>query len=138
MTRQWSALIRAGISLVPALQMLQRSAVAPAMATLLEQVRQDVEGGMPLSQALQRHPRHFGPLYVSMVHAGETAGILDTMMERLAQALEKNEALRSRLRSALTYPSVVISIALAVLLLILLHVVPVCIVTGKQIGRAHV
>jgi len=125
MTRQWSALIRAGISLVPALQMLQRSAVAPAMATLLEQVRQDVEGGMPLSQALQRHPRHFGPLYVSMVHAGETAGILDTMMERLAQALEKNEALRSRLRSALTYPSVVIAIALAVLLLILLHVVPV-------------
>ena len=125
MTRQWSALIRAGISLVPALQMLQRSAVAPAMATLLEQVRQDVEGGMPLSQALQRHPRHFGPLYVSMVHAGETAGILDTMMERLAHTLEKNQALRSRVRSALTYPGVVIVIAVAVLVMMLVHVVPV-------------
>ena len=125
MTRQWSALIRAGISLVPSLQMLQRSAATPAMGALLEQVQQDVEGGMPLSVALQRHPRQFGPLYVSMVHAGETAGILDTMMERLAQALEKNEALQSRLRSALTYPCVVIVIALGVLMLILLHVVPV-------------
>lgn len=125
MTRQWSALIRAGISLVPALHMLQRSASAPAMATLLQQVRQDVEGGMPLSQALQRHPGPFSPLYVSMVHAGEAAGILDTMMERLAQALEKNEQLHSRVRSALTYPAVVMVIALAVLMLILLHVVPV-------------
>ena len=58
MTRQWSALIRAGISLVPSLQMLQRSAATPAMGALLEQVQQDVEGGMPLSVALQRHPRH--------------------------------------------------------------------------------
>lgn len=125
LTRQWSTLIQAGISLVPALQLLQRSAAAPHLAALLEQVRQDVEGGIPLSQALQQHPEEFNPLYVSMVHAGEKAGILDTMMERLALTLEKNEALRSRLRSALTYPCVVIAVALAVLLLILLHVVPV-------------
>jgi len=125
LTRQWSTLMRAGISLVPALQMLQRSAVAPYLADVLEQVRQDVEGGMPLSQALQRHPEPFNLLYVSMIHAGEKAGILDTMMERLALTLEKNEALRSRVRSALTYPCVVIVVALGVLMLILLHVVPV-------------
>lgn len=125
MTRQWAALIRAGVSLVPALVMLQRGTASPALGSLLEQVRQDVESGMPLSQALQRHPEHFGPLYVSMVHAGETAGILDTMMERLALTLEKSEALHARVRSALTYPLVVIAIALAVLMLILLHVVPV-------------
>lgn len=125
LTRQWSTLIRAGISLVPALHMLQRSAAEPHMKAILEQVRQDVESGMPLSQALHQHPGPFNPLYVSMVHAGEKAGILDTMMERLALTLEKNEALRSRLRSALTYPCVVIVVALAVLMLILLHVVPV-------------
>ena len=125
MTRQWTALIQAGVSLVPALQMLQRSASTPAMGALLAQIRQDVENGLPLSQALARHPQQFNPLYISMVHAGETAGILDTMMERLAQTLEKNEALRSRVRSALAYPATVIVIALAVLMLILLYVVPV-------------
>lgn len=125
MTRQWAALIQAGISLVPALQLLQRSASTPAMAHLLAQVRHDVENGQPLSQALARHPQVFSPLYVSMVHAGEAAGILDTMMERLADALEKNEALRARLRAALTYPCVVLVIAAGVLVLILLYVVPV-------------
>lgn len=125
LTRQWSTLIRAGISLVPALQMLQRGGVGPRMSAVLEQIRLDVEGGMPLSQALQQHPAAFHPLYVSMIHAGEKAGILDTMMERLALTLEKNEALRSRVRSALTYPCVVIVVALGVLMLILLHVVPV-------------
>lgn len=125
MTRQWATLIRSGVSMVPALQMLQRSASTPVLATLLQQVGQDVESGMPMAQALARHPRSFGPLYVSMVHAGETAGILDTMVERLAQTLERNESLRSRVRAALIYPATVIAIAVAVLMLILLHVVPV-------------
>lgn len=125
MTRQWAVLIQAGVSLAPALQMLQRSATTPEMASLLDQILQDVENGLPLAQALGRHPEQFGPLYISMVHAGETAGILDTMMERLAQTLETNEALRARVRSALAYPLTVVTIALAVLLLILLYVVPV-------------
>ncbi len=125
MTRQWAALIRAGVSLVPALQMLQRSTTQPALARLLDKVRQDVESGQPLSQALAQHPQAFGPLYVSMVHAGESAGILDTMMERLAQTLEKNEKLGSRVRAALTYPVVVTVLALAVLVLMLMYVVPV-------------
>jgi type IV pilus assembly protein PilC len=105
--------------------MLQRSATQPTLARLLEEVRQDVERGLALSQALDRHPQAFGPLYVSMVHAGESAGILDTMMERLAQTLEKNEKLRSRVRAALTYPVVVTVLALAVLVLMLMYVVPV-------------
>ncbi len=125
MTRQWSTLIQAGISLAPALQMLQRSAPEPALAALLQEVQRDVENGMPLSQALARHPEHFSPLYLSLIHAGETAGILDTMMERLAHTLEKNQALRARVRSALTYPGVVIVIAAAVLILLLVQVVPV-------------
>ena len=125
MTRQWAALLRAGVSMVPALEMLQRSTPQPSMASVLEQIQRGVESGQPLSQALGQHPQVFGPLYVSMVHAGESAGILETMMERLAQTLEKNEQLRSRVRSALTYPLVVVVMALAVLVLMLVYVVPV-------------
>lgn len=125
LTRQWAALLRAGVSLVPALQMLERSSPTPSLAMLMRAVRQDVEAGLALSQALAKHPRQFSHLYVSMMQAGEAAGILDTLMERLAHTLEKNDALRARVRSALAYPSVVIAIALAVLALILLQVVPV-------------
>lgn len=123
--RQWAVLLHAGISLAPALLMLERSSKQPSQAELLRQIRIDVESGMPLSQALARHPASFGPLHVSLVEAGENAGILAPMMERLASTLEKNEALRTRLRSALTYPCAVIAIAIAVLTLILLYVVPV-------------
>ncbi len=124
-TRQWAVLMRAGVSLVPALELLRRSAADPAMASLLERVQQDVQEGQPLSVALAKHPQAFGPLHVSMVQAGEAAGILETMLERLAQTLEKNEKLRARMRSALTYPLVVVLLALAVLVLMLMYVVPV-------------
>jgi len=136
MTRQCATLLQAGLSLVPALQLLQRSAGAQPLATVLQKVQQDVEGGMPFSQALALHPEVFSPLYTSMVYAGETAGILDTMLERLAHTLEKNEALRARVRSALTYPGTVIVIALAVLLLMLVFVVPVFEDVFKSFGAA--
>ncbi|MFM8864578.1 MAG: type II secretion system F family protein, partial [Limnohabitans sp.] len=97
----------------------------PVLASLLERVQQDVEGGQPLSVALGQHPQVFGPLHLSLVQAGERAGLLETMLERLAQTLEKNTQLRSRLRAALTYPLVVLVLALAVLVLMLLYVVPV-------------
>jgi len=123
--RQWAVLLRAGLSLLPALTLLERSTSHPVLLGLLQQVRQDVESGLPLSEALSKHPRVFGPLHVSLVEAGENGGILEAMMERLARTLEKNEALRARLRSALAYPCTVMVIALAVLALILLYVVPV-------------
>ena len=136
MTWQCATLLQAGLSLVPALQLLQRSAGAQPLAAVLQKVQQDVEGGMPFSQALALHPEVFSPLYTSMVYAGETAGILDTMLERLAHTLEKNEALRARVRSALTYPCTVIVIALAVLLLMLVFVVPVFEDVFKSFGAA--
>jgi type IV pilus assembly protein PilC len=125
MTRQLAALIRAGVPLVPALQMVSRSVSTQALKELMNTVRSDVESGMPLHAALAAHPQHFSGLYTSMVSAGEAAGILDTMMERLANTLEKNEALRSRVRSAVMYPCAVIVVALAVLVLIMVYVVPV-------------
>ena len=136
MVRQWAVLMRAGISLVPALELLHRSAATPALADLLARVRQDVEGGQPLSVALAQHPQVFGPLHVSLVQAGESAGILETMLERLAQTLEKNEKLRARLRAALTYPLVVVVLALAVLVLMLLFVVPVFEEVFQSFGAA--
>ncbi len=125
MTRQLAALLRAGVPLLQALDMLLRSLNVAGLVTVLQEVRNDVASGTALHEALARHPAHFSGLYVSMVQAGAAAGILDTMVERLALTLEKNESLRSRVRSALIYPCVVMAVATAVLVLILVFVVPV-------------
>lgn len=125
MTRQLAALLRAGVPLLQALDMLTRSLPLGPLVEIVQAVQNDVASGMALHEALTRHPTHFTGLYTSMVQAGESAGILDSMMERLAHTLEKNEGLRSRLRSALMYPSAVLGVATAVLVLILVFVVPV-------------
>jgi type IV pilus assembly protein PilC len=125
MTRQLAALLRAGVPLLQSLDMLSRSLTSVALLNIVQQVHNDVASGSALHEALARHPAHFTRLYTSMVQAGESAGILDTMMERLAHTLEKNEALRSRVRSALVYPTVVMGVAISVLVLILVFVVPV-------------
>jgi type IV pilus assembly protein PilC len=125
MTRQLAALLRAGVPLLQSLDMLSRSLTSVALLNIVQQVHNDVASGSALHEALAKHPAHFTRLYTSMVQAGESAGILDTMMERLAHTLEKNEALRSRVRSALVYPTAVMGVAISVLVLILVFVVPV-------------
>lgn len=125
MTRQWAAMLRAGVPVVQALGMLCRSMNAKALVTVMQGVRSDVEAGVALHDALAQRPQHFSGLYVHMVQAGEAAGILDTMMERLSLTLEKNEAMRSKIRSALMYPIAVMVVALGILVLILVLVVPV-------------
>jgi type IV pilus assembly protein PilC len=125
MTRQLAALLRAGLPLLQSLEMLSRSLPSLALSEVIQQVHNDVASGAALHEALAQHPAQFSGLYISMVQAGESAGILDTMMERLAFTLEKNEALRSRVRSALMYPTAVLGVAIAVLVLILVFVVPV-------------
>jgi type IV pilus assembly protein PilC len=125
MTRQWAAMLRAGVPVVQALGMLCRSMSAKALVTVMQGVGSDVEAGVALHVALAQRPQHFSGLYVHMVQAGEAAGILDTMMERLSMTLEKNEAMRSKIRSALMYPIAVMVVALGILVLILVLVVPV-------------
>jgi type IV pilus assembly protein PilC len=125
MTRQWAAMLRAGVPVVQALGMLCRSMSAKGLVLVMQHVRSDVEAGVALHDALAKHPKHFSGLYVHMVQAGEAAGILDTMMERLSLTLEKNEAMRSKIRSALMYPIAVMAVALGILVLILVLVVPV-------------
>ena len=125
MTRQLAALLRAGVPLLQSLDMLSRSLTSATLVDVMQQVRNDVASGTALHEALAKHPAHFTGLYTSLVQAGESAGILDTMMERLAHTLEKNQALRSRVRSALMYPTAVMGVAIAVVVLILVLVVPV-------------
>jgi len=125
MTRQLAALLHAGVPLLQALHMLSRSLTSATLVAVVQQLHQDVGNGMALHEALAQHPMLFSGLYTSMVQAGESAGILDTLLARLAHTLEKNEALRSRVRSALMYPSAVMGVAVAVVVLILVFVVPV-------------
>ena len=125
MTRQLAALLKAGVPVLQSLHMLSRSLPSAALTDVVQAVHDDVASGQSLHSALARHPQQFSGLYTSMVQAGESAGILDTLMERLANTLEKNEALRSQVRSALTYPLAVMVISAAVLVMILVFVVPV-------------
>jgi type IV pilus assembly protein PilC len=125
MTRQLAALLRAGVPLLQALDMLCRSMASPALLETMRSVQSDVESGLSLHTALAKHPLKFSGLYIHMAQAGEAAGILESMMERLALTLEKNEALRSKIRSALMYPCAVLLVAIGILLMILIFVVPV-------------
>ena len=134
MTRQLSALLQAGIPLLQSLEMLSRSLSSQALVNIVLQVHHHVASGTALHAALAQHPSVFSGLYTSMVRAGESAGILDTLMARLALTLEKNESLRSRVRSALMYPAAVLSVAVAVLVLILVFVVPVFEEVFKSFG----
>jgi type IV pilus assembly protein PilC len=125
MTRQWAAMLKAGVPVVQALAMLCKSMSHKSLVRVMQSVLSDVASGVALHDALARHPRVFSSLFVHMVEAGESAGILDEIMERLSQTLEKNEALRSKIRSALMYPTAVLLVATGILVLILMWVVPV-------------
>ena len=125
MTRQWAAMLKAGVPVVQALAMLCKSMSHKSLVRVMQSVLSDVASGVALHDALARHPRVFSSLFVHMVQAGESAGILDEIMERLSQTLEKNEALRSKIRSALMYPIAVLLVATGILVLILMWVVPV-------------
>lgn len=125
MTRQWAAMLKAGVPVVQALSMLCRSMTHKSLVRVMQAVLNDVTSGVALHNALARHPKVFSSLFVHMVQAGESAGILDDIMERLSQTLEKNEAMRSKIRSALMYPTAVLLVAMGILVLILVWVVPV-------------
>lgn len=122
-TRQFATLLHAGIALLQALDILQRGEVNPVFKTLLKALHQDIEAGLALNQALRRHAV-FDPLYCNLVAVGEVTGMLDTLLLRLAEHLEKTEALRATIRSALLYPGIVLAVALTVLTIILIGVVP--------------
>lgn len=123
-TRELSAMISAGVPLLRSLTSIQKHAEDKALQKILSVVVKDVEGGMPLGQALAKHPDTFNDIYVNMVHAGESAGILDDILKRLASQQEKATAIRKKIKSAMTYPMVLIVIAVGAFFGLMLFVVP--------------
>lgn len=124
-SRQLATMVDAGIPLVAALDILGEQMDNKTFGDILGTVRKEVEAGSSLSDALAKHRRVFSPLYVNMVKAGETSGMLDEILDRLALYLEKTSSLQKKVQSALVYPAVVCTMALGITLLLLLKVIPV-------------
>jgi type IV pilus assembly protein PilC len=122
-TRQLSTMVTAGLSLNEALHILNQQS-KPAMMSLIEQLLRDVEGGNTFAQALEKHPKVFPRIYVQLVRAGETAGVLDEMLARLADNLEKAKEFRGKTKGALIYPGIVISALLIVAGIMMVFVIP--------------
>lgn len=123
-TRQFSVMIDAGLPLVQCLEILGTQADNKVFQKTLIQVRQDVESGSTLADSMRKHPRVFDDLFCNMIAAGEAGGILDTILQRLANYIEKAVKLRRAVRSAMIYPVAVISIAALVVTIILWKVIP--------------
>jgi type IV pilus assembly protein PilC len=123
-SRQFATVINAGLPVVQSLAILQRQAEKQGMKDALKKIREDVETGQPLSGAMAKFPGIFNKLYVYLVKAGEVSGNLDGILERVATYQEKQAALRGKIKTALTYPTVVLVIALAVTWFLLVGIVP--------------
>ncbi|MFV1986405.1 MAG: type II secretion system F family protein [Gemmatimonadota bacterium] len=124
-TRQFSTMINAGLPLVQALDILARQTDNAVLKKAVGDVVYDVEAGNTLADALKQHPKVFSTLYNNMVAAGESGGLLDTILMRLATFLEKSEQLQRKVKGAMIYPGVVLSVALLAIAILLLFVIPV-------------
>ncbi|MFJ2341131.1 type II secretion system F family protein [Pseudomonas protegens] len=124
LTRQLATLMQAGVPLLQSFDIIAESFEHPQMRQLLASLKRDIEAGSSLAAALRRQPRHFDPLYCNLVDAGEQAGALDTLLERVATYKEKSENLKARLKKAMVYPLAVIGVAVVVSSILLLKVVP--------------
>jgi type IV pilus assembly protein PilC len=122
--RQFSTMIGSGVPLVRCLTILQQQSENPTFKRIITQIRTDVEGGSTFSKSLEKHPRVFSDLFVSLVKAGEIGGILDQILNRLADYLESSETLKAKVKGALTYPVVVFAIAGLVVLALVMFVLP--------------
>jgi len=124
-TRQLSTMIDAGLPLVQGLEILEKQQDNSTFKTVLGEIRGDVESGSTLSDSMRKHPKIFDSLFNNMIDAGETGGILDTILSRLAIFMEKSMALKKKIKGAMTYPAIVLAISILILVVILVFVVPV-------------
>ncbi len=133
-SRQFATMIEAGLNVVGALVILEGQTNDVALAKVIESLRRDVEGGLLLSEAMAKHPKVFSRLYISMVEAGEAAGILDIVLDRVAYQIEKQEQIRRRVKGAMVYPTMVLIFATCVLIGMLMFLVPIFVNIFKQLG----
>jgi type IV pilus assembly protein PilC len=123
-TRQLATMMKAGVPLLQAFDIVGRGNANPSVAKLLNDIRTDVETGTSLSAAFRKYPIYFDNLYCNLVEAGETAGILEQLLDRLAVYMEKTEAIKSKIKSALMYPISVVVVAFVVVAVIMIFVIP--------------
>jgi type IV pilus assembly protein PilC len=123
-TRQLATMMKAGVPLLQSFDIVGRGNPNPNLTRLLSDIRTDVETGTSLSSAFRKHPLYFDSLYCNLVEAGEAAGILEDLLDRLATYMEKTEAIKSKIRSALMYPISVIVVAFVVVTVIMIFVIP--------------
>lgn len=123
-SRQLATMLTAGIPLVQSFDIVGTGHDNPAMQKLVLAVKQDVEGGTSLADALAKHPQHFDNLFVNLVAAGEQAGALETLLDKIATYKEKTEALKRKIKKALFYPAAVVTVAIVVTLILMIYVIP--------------
>ncbi len=124
-SRQFATMIDAGMNVVSSLVILEQQTDDNVLAQVIAQLREDVEAGLLLSEAMARHPKVFSNLYVAMVEAGEAAGILDIVLDRVAIQVEKEEQIKRRVKGAMVYPTIVMVFAFLILTALLIFVVPI-------------
>lgn len=135
-TRQLATMLEAGLPIMQSLHILAQQSPSKLFAKTIRQVKQDVESGGTLATSLKKHPEIFDELYVNMIAAGEIAGILDTILARLASYMEKAVKLKSRLRGAMIYPASIVTVAVGVTALLLIFVIPVFADMFTSLGKA--
>ena len=133
-SRQFATMIEAGLSVVAALVILEEQTDDKYLAQIIVELRGDVEGGLLLSQAMERHPKVFSQLFVSMVESGEAAGILDQVLDRMAFQIERETKLKRRVKGAMMYPTMVLIFATLVLVGLLMFLVPVFVGIFASLG----
>ncbi|HSG31917.1 MAG TPA: type II secretion system F family protein [Thermodesulfobacteriota bacterium] len=133
-TRQLSTMIDAGLPLVRSLEVIREQQPNAAFKEIIGRVKEDVEGGATFADALEKHPKAFDTLYSNLARAGESGGVLDVVLQRLATYLEKIEGIKRRVKGAMIYPAVVISVAIIVLAVIMIFVVPTFAELFKDLG----
>src|SRR5690606_2899326 len=123
-SRQLATMMTAGIPLVQAFEIIGAGHENPAMQKLILTIKGDIEAGNSLHQALAKHPMHFDDLYVSLVEAGEQAGALETILDKIATYKEKTEAIKKKIKKALFYPTAVVVVAIVVTAVLMIYVIP--------------
>src|SRR4030043_461995 len=134
-TRQLATMIDAGLPLVQSLEILSSQQDNKAFKNIIREIREDVESGSTFAGALKKHPVTFNELYTNLVVAGEEGGILDDILTRLANYIEKSEALKKKVKSALIYPSTIVGVAVIVVMILMIFVIPVFETMFKSSGQ---
>src|SRR5262249_30964780 len=135
-SRQFATMIDAGLPIVQCLDIQTQQSESKILRNALRAIKQDVEGGATLAEALRKHPKIFDDLYVNMVQAGETGGVLNAILNRIALFIEKANKLKKKVKGAMIYPCTIIFVAIVVVAILLIFVIPVFAELYSSMGKA--